>query len=208
MVTILSGAGVGHELSIIRSKESDVATFRSAIYRIGLHLAVTTAQHLPGVSTVVHTPLAPATVTRIDGSVVLVPVLRAGLGLLSAFMEVIPTAIVGFEGLRRNEATLQPEEYYRNIPSVDEQTSYVILDPMLATGGSLSATISRLQDQPHRTIIASCIIAAPEGLQRVQEKHPSVHVIVAAVDDGLNDHGFIVPGLGDAGDRMYGTFQN
>jgi uracil phosphoribosyltransferase len=208
MVIELSGAGVGQELAIIRDQGSDVTTFRSAVYRLGLHLAVATAQHLPSVPSVVQTPMAAATVNVIDGPVVLVPVLRAGLGLLSSFMEVIPTATVGFEGLRRNEHTLQPEEYYAKFPESTGNTTYVILDPMVATGGSLSATIERLSQQPHRSILAACIIAAPEGVRRISEAHPDVLVVTSAIDDHLNDKGFIVPGLGDAGDRLYGTFNS
>lgn len=205
MHNILDGAGVQNELATIRSIDTSISEFRSAIHRLGLHLAVHASTHLPSVTGNVTTPLAQTTATRVDGVIVLVPVLRAGLGLLDAFLSVMPYASVGFEGLRRDEVTLQPEEYYSRMPEPTTSTTYLVLDPMLATGGSLCATICRLKEQQHRKIITACVIASPEGLQRVATEHPDVHVVAGAVDSHLNDVGYIVPGLGDAGDRLYGT---
>lgn len=205
MIITLEGAGVWHDLAIVRNVHTPVSEFRNAVHRLGLHLAVEACKHLPVEQGTVTTPLAEAAVQHVAGSVVLVPVLRAGLGLLDAFLTVMPFAQVGFEGLRRDEATLQPEEYYSRLPTAHASTTYLVLDPMLATGGSLCATISKLKENTHHKVVATCVIAAPEGIQRVEMEHPDVDVVVGAVDRHLNDVGYIVPGLGDAGDRLYGT---
>ena len=205
MTTVLSGTGLSHDIAVVRDAETSVADFRAAVHRIGLHLAVEVSRHLPAVNGTVTTPLAETAATRIDGSVVLLPVLRAGLGLLDPFLEVLPSASVGFAGMRRNEDTLEPTEYYRRLPESDENTTFIIIDPMLATGGSLHATAKMLKDLPHRQIMAACLIAAPEGVRLMEEQHPEIALTVATVDDHLNDVGFIVPGLGDAGDRLFGT---
>lgn len=205
MTTILSGTGLAHDIATVRDTATDIAAFRSAVRRIGLHLAVEASKHLPPAVGSVTTPLAETSATRIDGSVVLLPVLRAGLGLLDAFLDVIPSAAVGFAGLRRNEEDLVPVEYYRRLPDSDASTTFIVIDPMLATGGSLDATIGMLSGLPHHTIMAACLIAAPEGIRAIEARHPDVALFVATVDDHLNEHGFIVPGLGDAGDRLFGT---
>jgi uracil phosphoribosyltransferase len=137
--------------------------------------------------------------------VILVPVLRAGLGLLDAFLDVLPMSRVGFEGLRRNEDDLTAEQYYQRIPDGDATSTYVVIDPMLATGGSLAATVEALLERPHHAIIATCLIASQPGLDAFERRFPSVRLVVADVDNHLNDKGFIVPGLGDAGDRLFGT---
>lgn len=201
----LTGVGVQHELSIVRDVNTPMPEFRGAVHRLGLHLATEVSKHLPPQTSTITTPLAETSATRVFGDVVLVPVLRAGLGFLDAFLTVMPYATVGFEGLRRNEVTLQPEEYYSRMPEPSNATTYVVLDPMLATGGSLCATLDRIKSLPHRSILAACLIAAPEGLDTVSGRHPEVNVIVGVVDSHLNDVGYIVPGLGDAGDRLYGT---
>ena len=159
----------------------------------------------PPVNGTVTTPLTETTATRIAGKVVLLPILRAGLGLLDAFLDVIPSASVGFAGMRRNEDTLEPIEYYRRLPDSDGETTFIVIDPMLATGGSLTATVNMLKSVPHRQIMAACLIAAPDGVRKLEEQHPEVLLVLATVDDHLNDVGFIVPGLGDAGDRLFGT---
>ena len=205
MATILNGTALANDLSVVRSESSGIAVFRAAVRRVGLHLAVETSRHLPAGAAEVKTPLTTANSTVIVGRVILVPVLRAGLGLLDPFLEILPDAQVGFVGLRRNEESLVPVEYYRLFPDSDQQTTFIVIDPMLATGGSLIATIDILSDLPHHSIMASCLIAAPEGINRVEKTHPEVRLTIASVDSHLNDVGFIVPGLGDAGDRLFGT---
>lgn len=205
MIHTLGGTGISHELTIIRDSTTGVQRFRQAIHRIGLHLAVEVSKHLPEQHGTVETPLATTEAHRIAGNVVLVPVLRAGLGLLNAFLEILPEASVGFEGLRRNEETLLPYEYYSRLPKPTEQTTAIVLDPMLATGGSMVATMHKLQEAGFSRMCAASVIAAPEGLNAVAESHPHANIVVAAIDSHLNSVGFIVPGLGDAGDRMFGT---
>lgn len=205
MTIVLNGTGLSHDLSIIRSAAVPSAEFRAAVHRIGLHLAVETSKHLPAVSTTVVTPLESTLCDVIDGDVILLPVLRAGLGLLAPFQEILPMASVGFEGLKRNEETLVPEEYYRKIPPSSSNTTFIVIDPMLATGGSLHATLSHLESLPHARIMAACVIAAPEGISVIEQQHPNCTLIIADKDRQLNSQGYIVPGLGDAGDRLFGT---
>lgn len=205
MTTVLSGTALSHDIAIVRDQNTTVADFRAAVRRIGLHLAAEVSRHLPSVDGTVTTPLTETTATRIAGTVVLLPVLRAGLGLLDAFLDIIPSASVGFAGMRRNEETLEPTEYYRRLPDSDSNTTFIVIDPMLATGGSLHATVSMLKGVPHRKIMAACLIAAPDGVQMIEEQHAEVSLVLATVDDHLNEDGFIVPGLGDAGDRLFGT---
>lgn len=205
MVTVLSGTGLAAEIAAIRQRTTSMQDFRTGVQRIGIHLAVEVSKHLPGRATTVETPLAQAPATVVEGEVILLPVLRAGLGLLDSFLEVMPYASVGFAGLRRNEETLEPTEYYRRFPDSTPQTTFVIIDPMLATAGSMIATLSMLKDLPHQKIMAACLIAAPEGVQAFTAAHPDVPLFIAALDQHLNSMGFIVPGLGDAGDRLFGT---
>ena len=205
MVTVLTGTGLAAEVAAIRQSSTSMQDFRTGVHRIGIHLAVEASKHLPGRSTTVQTPLAPAEATMVDGDVILLPVLRAGLGLLDAFLQVMPYASVGFAGLRRDEETLEPTEYYRRFPDSTSNTTFIIIDPMLATAGSMIATPSMPKDLPHRSIMAACLIAAPEGVEALTAAHPDVPLFIASLDDHLNEMGFIVPGLGDAGDRLFGT---
>jgi uracil phosphoribosyltransferase len=205
MLTVLTGTALQHDIARVRSKDTSMAEFRSAVYRIGLHLAVEASKHLPSANGLVETPLEATDAQRINGPVVLIPVLRAGLGLLWPFHEVLPEAAVGYIGLKRNEETLVPHEYYHNVPPLDESTNVIILDPMLATGGSINATLELLKDTRLRSIMVCCLIAAPEGIAAVRQQHPNVPLIVAQQDLRLDENGFIRPGLGDAGDRLFGT---
>jgi len=204
MAVILEGAGLSHDLSIVRASSTSSIDFRSAVHRIGLHLAAEVSKHLPTVEVDVQTPLAIAPCKSVRGGVILIPVLRAGLGLLNAFMEFLPMSEVGFAGMRRNEDDLQPTQYYRRFPASDADTTFIIVDPMLATGGSLSATVELLADMPRASIMAACLIASSQGIAAFESQHPDVRLFCAAVDPSLNDQGFIVPGLGDAGDRLFG----
>lgn len=205
MLTVLNGTALQQDIARVRSKDTSMADFRAAVYRIGLHLAVEASKHLPAEHVDVDTPLERTDAQRIHGPVVLLPVLRAGLGLLWPFHEILPEAAVGYIGLKRNEETLVPYEYYHNVPPLDETTNVIILDPMLATGGSINATLDHLQGTHLRSIMVCCLIAAPEGIAAVHEKHPDLQLIVAQRDVRLDENGYIRPGLGDAGDRLFGT---
>lgn len=205
MAVVLSGTALSTDLATIRSKNTPIDVFRSAVSRIGMHLAVEVSKHLPSRDVEVTTPLETTTCAVVRGGVVVVPILRAGLGILDPFLTLCPEASVGFIGLKRDELSLEPHEYYRNLPPSDEDTTFIVIDPMLATGGSMSATIELLRHVPHGCIIATCLIASPEGVAKITEDHPDVLLVCAALDRQLNDKGYIMPGLGDAGDRMFGT---
>ncbi len=205
MAIVLSGTALSTDLARIRGKSTDIEVFRGAVHRIGLHLAAETLRHLPAKAVEVETPLETTSCDVVEGAVVLVPILRAGLGLLNPFLEILPSASVGFIGLKRNEETLEPYEYYHNLPPTTDSTTFVVIDPMLATGGSMLATLKHLQGLPHQRILASCLIAAPEGVTRVEDEFPNIGLVVAALDRELNSSGYILPGLGDAGDRLFGT---
>ncbi|MEY2719499.1 MAG: hypothetical protein RLZZ273_865 [Bacteroidota bacterium] len=205
MTTVLSGTALSHDLAIIRSADTHVDVFRAAVHRIGLHIAAETLKHLPATQQQVTTPLETTTVNVIYGNVVVVPILRAGMGLLEPFLTLCPSASVGFIGLKRNEQTLHPDEYYRNLPPSDTTTTFIVIDPMLATGGSMVATLDLISPLPHQKVLVACLIGAPEGVHAVESSHPEVDIVIAALDRELNDVGYIVPGLGDAGDRLFGT---
>lgn len=205
MTTVLSGTALSHDLATIRSQDTHIDVFRSAVHRIGLHIASETLKHLPSTPKQITTPLETTSVDVISGNVVIVPILRAGMGLLEPFLLLCPSASVGFIGLKRNEETLQPNEYYRNLPPSDASTTFIVIDPMLATGGSMVATLDLLSPLPHQKILVACLIGAPEGVAAVESAHPDAHIVIAALDRQLNDVGYIMPGLGDAGDRLFGT---
>lgn len=205
MVTILQGTGLANDVAIVRDVNSTLEMFRGAVHRIGIHLAVEATKLLPGIQTTVTTPIADTSATHIHGAVVVIPVLRAGLGMLDSFLQLIPQALVGYVGMKRNEETLAPYEYYKNLPPSDTNTTFIIIDPMLATGGSMKATLESLTELPHKRIICCSLIAAPEGLMAISKGFPEVEIVIGVLDDCLNEHGFIVPGLGDAGDRLFGT---
>lgn len=206
MVTILSGTAVAAEIARVRDIHTPMAAFRASVRRIGIHLSAEVGKHLPSTTARVRTPIEETDASAIEGSIVVLPVLRAGLGLVDAFLELLPEASVGYIGLKRNEETLRPTEYYRNIPPIDESTTVVIIDPMLATGGSMVATIEAVRGiATPRKIIAAVVIAAPEGIATVEHHAPDVRIIAAQLDRGINADGYIVPGLGDAGDRLFGT---
>jgi uracil phosphoribosyltransferase len=169
-------------------------------------MAYEITRSLPLVETEVETPVAKAKTKVIEGkTLALVPVLRAGLGMVDGILAMIPNAKVGHVGLYRDPETLQPVEYYCKLPQHIEERDVIVVDPMLATGGSAVAAISAVKQRGATSIKLMCLVAAPVGIERVQSVHPDVDIYVAAVDEGLNDHGYIVPGLGDAGDRLFGT---
>ncbi len=196
-----------HRLAVIRDKNTGFRDFREAVSEISLMLCYEAARDLPLRRLHVETPVSPAEVSMIDCDVTLVPILRAGLGMLEGALRLIPSARVGHIGLFRDEQTLEPVDYYRKMPENVSKSRVLLLDPMLATGGSASAAISSIKRCGCESIRLLCVIAAPEGAERLRSEHPDVDIYAAALDKRLNERGYIVPGLGDAGDRIFGTVQ-
>ncbi len=197
---------VHHKLSLIRDRKTPGILFRTLLEEVGLILATESTRMLPTESVVVETPLERTGTQRLKSlDPVLVPVLRAGLGLLPAFLKLLPTAKVGHLGLYRDHDSLVPVPYYRNFPPLLEARPVFILDPMLATGGSASEAVRQLKAAGAINLTLVALLAAPEGLERLQGDHPDLTIVVGAVDRQLNEKGYILPGLGDAGDRLFGT---
>ena len=189
----------------LRDARTDPPAFRRAANRISVLLAAEALRDVPSAAATVDTPLGPAAGRRVSSDVVVVPVLRAGLGMLDAVLELLPAARVGHIGLQRDEATAIASKYYTKLPPDLDRSYVLMIDPMLATGGSAVAAIDLIKAAGARTIRMICIVAAPEGVRVVEQHHPDVAVYTPVVDRALNDHKFIVPGLGDFGDRLYGT---
>jgi uracil phosphoribosyltransferase len=197
---------VQHKMALLRDVERSKKAFRELVEEITLLLAYEATSNLPLEPVEVRTPLEVTEGRRVAGKkVTLVPILRAGLGMVDGVLRLMPSARVGHIGLYRDHATLQPIHYYFKIPGDAEAREFIVLDPMLATGGSASAAINTLKDKGAVSIRLVCLVAAPEGVRRLHEDHPDVTVITAALDRELNQDGYIVPGLGDAGDRLFGT---
>ena len=195
-----------HKLSILRDKGTSVKEFRELISEIAMLMCYEATRDLPLEDVEIETPVAKATVKRIAGKkLAIVPILRAGLGMVDGMVSMMPNVKVGHIGLFRDPETLEPVKYYFKMPPDIEERDVIVVDPMLATGGSASAAIQFLKDDGVKHIKLMCIIGAPEGVERMQKDHPDVDIYVAALDDHLNEHGYIVPGLGDAGDRIFGT---
>jgi uracil phosphoribosyltransferase len=196
---------VKHKLTILRDKDTDSRTFRELVREISLLLAYETTQDLTIKSKSVETPMGSTTGAALQESIGLVPILRAGLGMVEGVWEMMPGSEVWHIGLFRDERTLQPVEYYNKLPISPTVQICIVLDPMLATGGSATATIDILKKWGAQHIKFMGLIAAPEGIKTLHDAHPDVDIYLAAVDEKLNDIGYIVPGLGDAGDRQFGT---
>jgi len=197
---------VHHKLSYLRDRKTPVSLFRQLIEELGVFLAVEATRTLHTTSVAVETPMERTQGRRMNAlDPVLVPVLRAGLGLLPAFLQVLPTAKVGHLGLFRDHDTLVPVPYYKNFPPLLEERPVFVLDPMLATGGSASEAVRQLKVAGAQQITLASILAAPEGVARLQADHPDLHIVMTALDRELNEKGYILPGLGDAGDRIFGT---
>ena len=197
---------VQHKLTLMRDKDTSTAVFRQLLREISQLLAYEVTRVLPMTTRRIETPMQPMDAPVIDGKkLALVSILRAGNGLLDGILELIPSARVGFVGLYRDEETLLPVQYYFKVPTELEDRLVIAVDPMLATGNSSVAAIDLLKKAGAKNIRFLCLLAAPEGIARMKEAHPDVPIVTAAVDCHLNDHGYIVPGLGDAGDRMFGT---
>jgi uracil phosphoribosyltransferase len=197
---------VAHKLSLMRDKTTPSAQFRTLLREISLLLGYEVLRDLPTELRDIETPVGPMRAPFLMGKkLVIVPILRAGSGLLDGLLELVPSARVGHVGLYRDPATLAAIEYYCKLPDDIGERLTVVVDPMLATGNSAVAAISRLKERGARDVRLVCLLAAPEGIAALGRAHPEVRVFTAAVDTRLNEHGYIVPGLGDAGDRMYGT---
>ncbi|MFB2532387.1 uracil phosphoribosyltransferase [Paracoccus sp. p3-h83] len=205
-LTIVRHPLVAHKLTLMRDKSTSTAGFRKLLREISLLLAYEVTRDLELTTQTIETPLQPMQAPILDGKkLALVSILRAGNGLLDGILELIPAARVGFIGLYRDPETLQPVQYYCKLPAGLEDRLTIAVDPMLATGNSSVAAIDLLKKQGARNIRMLCLLAAPEGVARMQAAHPDVPIITAALDERLDEHGYIVPGLGDAGDRMFGT---
>lgn len=205
-LTVVRHPLVQHKLSLMREKNTSTSDFRKLLREISLLLAYEVTRGLPMTTKRIKTPLEAMDAPTIDGKkLALVSILRAGNGLLDGILELVPAARVGFVGLYRDPATLQPVQYYCKLPAHLDKRISIVVDPMLATGNSSVAAISLLKDEGAQDIRFLCLLAAPEGIARMKAAHPDVPIVTAAVDSHLNDHGYIVPGLGDAGDRMFGT---
>jgi len=205
-LTICDHPLIQHKLTYIRDKNTNTKDFRELVDEVATLMAYEITRNLPLQTIPVTTPVTEAEGKVISGRMLgIVPILRAGLGMVEGMLKLIPSAKVGHVGLFRDPETLQPTEYYVNLPTDATERLLIVIDPMLATGGSAIAAIQTLKQRGCTQIKLMCLIAAPEGVKAVQEAHPDVDVYIAALDEKLDDHGYIVPGLGDAGDRMYGT---
>jgi uracil phosphoribosyltransferase len=197
---------VQHKLSYLREKDTPTVHFRKLVEEVTLLLTYEATKDFPTEDVEIETPLESATFPRIAGKKVAVcPVLRAGIGMLDGVLSLISSARVGFIGMYRDEETLQPVQYFVKLPTDMTDRDAIVLDPMLATGNSSAAAIQTVKDAGARTVTLVSLVAVREGIERVHRDHPDVHIVCAAIDRGLNERGFIVPGLGDAGDRLYGT---
>jgi uracil phosphoribosyltransferase len=197
---------VQHKLGLMRKRETSTSVFRSLLAEISMLLAYEVTRDLPTHEVAAETPVAPTTIRLLDGKkIVLVSILRAGNGLLDGMLRILPSARVGHVGLYRDPATLQAIEYYFKLPHEMAERDVVVLDPMLATGNSAVAAVRRVRATRPRSIRFVCLLTCPEGLAAFHRAHPDVPVYTAAIDSHLNEHGYIVPGLGDAGDRLFGT---
>lgn len=205
-LTVVNHPLVRHKLTLMREKETSTAVFRQLLREISQFLAYEVTRELPMTTRRIETPLEPMDAPVLAGrKLALISILRAGNGLLDGMLELIPSARVGFVGLYRDEETLKPVQYYFKVPDELGERMVIAVDPMLATGNSSVAAIDLLKQAGATNIRFLCLLAAPEGVARMQEAHPDVPIVTAALDSHLNEKGYIVPGLGDAGDRMFGT---
>ena len=197
---------IQHKVSLIRDKKTGTKDFRELVEELAMLMAYEVTRDLPLKEVEIETPVATAKTKVISGkTIAIVPILRAGLGMVSGILSLVPAAKVGHIGLYRDPETLQPVEYYCKLPVDAAERDLIVVDPMLATGGSANGAITLLKNRGVKNIKLVCLIAAPEGIEAVRKEHDDVDIFVAAVDDYLNDHAYIVPGLGDAGDRLFGT---
>lgn len=197
---------IQHKLSLIRDKNTGAKEFRELVKEVSMLLAYEVTRDLPLQDVEIETPICKATCKMLSGrKLAIVPILRAGLGMVDGFLNLLPAAKVGHVGLYRDPETLEPVEYYCKLPSDVNERDLIVVDPMLATGGSANAAIQFIKDKGATSIRFVCLIGCPEGIKAVQTAHPDVDIYIAGIDERLNDHAYIVPGLGDAGDRLFGT---
>ena len=194
-----------HKLTLIRNEQTCTKDFRETVEEISMLMAYEVTRDLPTVEKKVKTPIATMKGKVLAKEVVIVPIIRAGIGMVDGILKLIPTAKVGYVGVYRDDKTLLPHEYYVKLPEKLDEATILVVDPMLATGGSASHTIDLLKKRNAKDISYVGIVGAPEGVKVLQEKHPDVNIFLAALDEKLNENGYIVPGLGDCGDRLYGT---
>ena len=205
-IVIMDHPLIQHKIGIIRKKDTSSKEFREMISEVAMLMCYEATRDLPLEPIEIETPISKMTARQLAGKkMAVVPILRAGLGMVEGMLAMIPVAKVGHIGLYRDPETLEPVEYYCKLPSDIARREVFVTDPMLATGGSATAAITMLKQKGAKKIHFMCIIAAPEGVRKMQEEHPDVDMFIGALDERLNDHGYIVPGLGDAGDRIFGT---
>ncbi len=205
-VVIMDHPLIQHKIGFIRRADTGTKDFRQTISEIAMLICYEATRELKLDEVAIETPICNTTVKELKGKkMAIIPILRAGLGMVDGMLSLIPAAKIGHIGLYRDPDTLEPVEYYCKLPADCAEREVFVVDPMLATGGSSSAAIKMLKDKGCKNIRFMCIIAAPEGIERMQKDHPDVDLYVGALDEKLNDHGYIVPGLGDAGDRIFGT---
>ena len=207
MVVEIKHPLIQHKLTLMRKKETSTKDFRELLDEIAMLMVYEVTRNFPLKDIDIETPVAPCKAkVLVEENVVIVPILRAGLGMAGGVLKMFPNASVAHIGLYRDPETLKPVEYYSKLPSDIDKRTLIVVDPMLATGGSSSAALTLLKDKGALNIILMCLVAAPKGVDVVNNDHPDIPVYVAAIDERLNEHAYIVPGLGDAGDRIFGTF--
>ncbi|MGA0351214.1 MAG: uracil phosphoribosyltransferase [Acholeplasmataceae bacterium] len=204
-VTVLSHPLIDHKMAQVRDKNTSTKAFRETVSEIGALITYEITRDLATKPKEIETPMTKTTVYELEKHVVIIPILRAGLGMVEGMHNMIPTAKIGHIGLFRNEETLEPQVYYQKFPDVVNDSVVLLVDPMLATGGSASFAIKMLKEHGVKDIRYVGLIGCPTGVERLQKDHPDVHIYLAAMDEILNDQGYIVPGLGDCGDRIFGT---
>jgi uracil phosphoribosyltransferase len=205
MLHIVDHPLIQHKLTLIRNINTGTKEFRETVNEIAGLMAYEISRDVPVKETETETPLTKCITKGLATEIVLFPVLRAGLGMVDGINNLIPTAKIGHMGMYRDHETLEPKSYYAKFPAILESAVVLVLDPMLATGGSASATLATLKKAGARDLKMVCIVGAPEGVKRIRKDHPDVDIFLASLDEGLNEKGYIVPGLGDAGDRLFGT---
>lgn len=205
-VTIIEHPLILHKLAIIRDKKTGSKDFRELVEEVSMLMAYEVTRNLSTEEVEIETPICKTKCQMLSGKkMAIVPILRAGLGMVDGMLKLIPAAKVGHVGLYRDEETLQPVEYFCKLPQDIAERDVIVADPMLATGGSASDAITMLKKRGAKNLRLMCLVASPEGIEFVQKAHPDVDIYIAAIDEKLNEHGYIVPGLGDAGDRLFGT---
>jgi uracil phosphoribosyltransferase len=207
MVNLLKHPLLTHKLGLLRRKETDTKDFRETLKEIAGLMTYEITRDLPLRDITIETPLGMCSTQELATDIVLVPILRAGLGMVEGISNQIPTARIGHIGMYRDHFTLKPTTYYSKFPDNLPEAVVLVLDPMLATGGSSTDAIRVLKDLGAKTIKLVCVVGAPQGVERIMKDHPDVQIFIAGLDEKLNEHGYIVPGLGDAGDRLFGTKQ-